>query len=168
MTFGSVRVAAGVFALVPLALIGGAAGLLVRDMNFSLPAAVGFIALAGVAVLNGVVMTTDVKRLLDEGRPLDEALAHGAAHTLRAVLTTAAVAALGFFPMAINTGAGSEVQRPLATVVIFGIVAATGLMLVVFPGILKIAFAPQKDPVLPDEPEPEPVGAPLPAQREVG
>ncbi|MFZ5442307.1 MAG: efflux RND transporter permease subunit [Myxococcota bacterium] len=154
MTFGSVRVAAGVFTLVPLALIGGAAGLLIRDMNFSLPAAVGFIALAGVAVLNGVVMTTDVKRLLDEGTPLDEALKHGAAHTLRAVLTTAAVAALGFFPMAINTGAGSEVQRPLATVVIFGIVAATALMLVVFPGILKIAFAPTEDRVLPDEPEP--------------
>lgn len=105
-----------------------------------LPAAVGFIALAGVAVLTGVVMTTDVKRLHDQGQPLDEALVHGAAHTLRAVLTTAAVAALGFFPMAVNTGAGSEVQRPLATVVIFGIVAATGLMLVVFPGILSIAF----------------------------
>lgn len=140
MTFGSVRVAAGVFSLVPLALIGGALGLLVRGMNFSLPAAVGFIALAGVAVLNGVVMTTDVKKLLDQGHSIDEALQHGAAHTLRAVLTTAAVAALGFLPMAINTGAGSEVQRPLATVVIFGIVLATGLMLVVFPGILKVAL----------------------------
>lgn len=141
MTFGSVRVALAVFTLVPLALIGGAIGLLVRGMNFSLPAAVGFIALAGVAVLNGVVMTTDVKKLLDQGKPLDDALLHGAAHTLRAVLTTAAVAALGFFPMAINTGAGSEVQRPLATVVIFGIVGATVLMLVVFPGILKLALS---------------------------
>ena len=141
LTFGSVRVAVGVFTLVPLALIGGAIGLLIRGMNFSLPAAVGFIALAGVAVLNGVVMTTDVKKLLDRGESLDDALVKGAAHTLRAVLTTAAVAALGFFPMAINEGAGSEVQRPLATVVIFGIVGATGLMLAVFPGILRLAFA---------------------------
>ncbi len=156
MTFGSVRVATAVFSLVPLALIGGAIGLLVRGMNFSLPAAVGFIALAGVAVLNGVVMTTDVKKLLDQGEKLDKALQHGAAHTLRAVLTTAAVAALGFFPMAINTGAGSEVQRPLATVVIFGIVLATVLMLVVFPGILKLALsAPAKtesDELYPAEP----------------
>jgi cobalt-zinc-cadmium resistance protein CzcA len=164
MTFGSVRVAAGVFTLVPLALIGGAVGLLVRGMNFSLPAAVGFIALAGVAVLNGVVMTTDVKKLLEAGKPLDEALVHGAAHTLRAVLTTAAVAALGFFPMAINTGAGSEVQRPLATVVIFGIVGATVLMLVVFPGILKLAFSKQAeaDPMVPEDVVPVPPDAPAP------
>lgn len=153
MTFGSLRVAAGVFTLVPLALIGGAIGLLARGMNFSLPAAVGFIALAGVAVLNGVVMTTDVKKLLEAGKPLDEALVHGAAHTLRAVLTTAAVAALGFFPMAINTGAGSEVQRPLATVVIFGIVGATALMLVVFPGILKLAFSRRAEPAPAEDPQ---------------
>ncbi len=152
MTFGSMRVAVGVFTLVPLALIGGAIGLIVRGMNFSLPAAVGFIALAGVAVLNGVVMTTDVKKLLDQGKPLDDALIHGAAQTLRAVLTTAAVAALGFFPMAINTGAGSEVQRPLATVVIFGIVGATGLMLAVFPGILKLALSKQPVPESDDLP----------------
>lgn len=141
LTFGSLRLAAGVFSLVPLALIGGVVGLLVRDMSFSLPAAVGFIALAGVAVLNGVVMATDVRRELLEGAPLDEAIVHGAGHTLRAVLTTAAVAALGFLPMAINTGAGSEVQRPLATVVIFGIVGATALMLLVFPGILKMVLS---------------------------
>lgn len=136
MTFGSVRLAFGVFAVVPLALIGGAVGLLARGMIFSLPAAVGFIALAGVAVLNGVVMVTDVRKLRAAGAPRDEAIRHGAAHTLRAVLTTAAVAALGFLPMALNTGAGSEVQRPLATVVITGILGATLLMLVVFPGIL--------------------------------
>ncbi len=140
MTFGSVRVAAGVFSLVPLALMGGALGLLVRGMNFSLPAAVGFIALAGVAVLNGVVMTTDVRKQLASGLAIDDAILHGAGHTLRAVLTTAVVAALGFFPMAINTGAGSEVQRPLATVVVFGIVGATVLMLVIFPGILKLVL----------------------------
>jgi cobalt-zinc-cadmium resistance protein CzcA len=89
-----------------------------------------------VAVLNGVVMVTDVRKLREAGAPRDEAIRHGAAHTLRAVLTTAAVAALGFLPMALNTGAGSEVQRPLATVVIAGILGATLLMLVVFPGIL--------------------------------
>ncbi len=143
LTFGSLRIAAGVFSLVPLAMIGGALGLLARGMNFSLPAAVGFIALAGVAVLNGVVMTTEVKRLIDLQMSTRDAVVHGAAHTLRAILTTAAVAALGFFPMAINTGAGSEVQRPLATVVIVGIVGATALMLVVFPGILEIAFGQQ-------------------------
>jgi cobalt-zinc-cadmium resistance protein CzcA len=139
-TFGSVRLALAVFSLVPLALIGGVVGLVSRGMTFSLPAAVGFIALAGVAVLNGIVMATDVRRLVMEGRTLDVAVVEGASHTVRAVLTTAAVAALGFAPMALATGAGSEVQRPLATVVIFGIVLATGLMLLVFPGILKIAL----------------------------
>ncbi len=164
LAFGSLRVGAGVFALVPLALIGGAVGLLARGMNFSLPAAVGFIALAGVAVLNGVVMTTEVKHLLDLGRPLDEALKEGAGDTLRAVLTTATVAALGFFPMAVNTGAGSEVQRPLATVVIFGIVGATVLMLVIFPGILKIAFARSNEPAA-DEPLAPPLPTPVAAER---
>jgi cobalt-zinc-cadmium resistance protein CzcA len=138
LAFGSPRQALAVFTLVPLALIGGLAGLLARGMSFSIPAAVGFIALAGVAVLNGVVMASEVRRQLEQGLPLDEAIIAGASHTLRAVLTTAAVAALGFAPMALNTGAGSEVQRPLATVVIFGIVGATVLMLVVFPGILRM------------------------------
>jgi cobalt-zinc-cadmium resistance protein CzcA len=137
-TFGQLRVALAVFSLVPLALIGGIIGLAVRGLTFSLPAAVGFIALAGVAVLNGVVMTSDVRKRLEEGLRLDKAIAEGAAHTLRAVLTTAAVAALGFLPMALSTGAGAEVQRPLATVVIFGIVAATVLMLFIFPGILRV------------------------------
>jgi cobalt-zinc-cadmium resistance protein CzcA len=140
LTFGSVRMASVVFTLVPLALIGGALGLLARGMNFSLPAVVGFIALAGVAVLNGVVMATEVQRSLSFGHSLDEAIVHGAAHTLRAVLTTSTVAALGFLPMALNTGAGSEVQQPLATVVVFGIAGATVLMLIVFPGIMKMAL----------------------------
>lgn len=138
LTFGSVRMAIAVFSLVPLALIGGVVGLVARGMTFSLPAAVGFIALAGVAVLNGIVMATDVRRLIAEGVELEAAVVRGASHTLRAVLTTAAVAALGFAPMALSTGAGSEVQRPLATVVIFGIVGATVLMLAVFPGILRL------------------------------
>jgi cobalt-zinc-cadmium resistance protein CzcA len=140
LTFGSVRLAMAVFSLVPLALIGGVVGLVARGMTFSLPAAVGFIALAGVAVLNGIVMATDVRKLVIEGLRLEDAVVKGAAHTLRAVLTTAAVAALGFAPMALSTGAGSEVQRPLATVVIFGIVGATVLMLVVFPGILMLTL----------------------------
>ncbi|MBL8923439.1 MAG: efflux RND transporter permease subunit [Myxococcaceae bacterium] len=140
LTFGSVRLAGAVFSLVPLALIGGVVGLIVRSMTFSLPAAVGFIALAGVAVLNGIVMTTEVRRFIIEGLPLATAVVHGASHSLRAVLTTAAVAAFGFAPMALSTGAGSEVQRPLATVVIFGIGGATLLMLVVFPGILQLAL----------------------------
>jgi heavy metal efflux system protein len=140
LTFGSVRLATAVFSLVPLALIGGVVGLVARSMTFSLPAAVGFIALAGVAVLNGIVMATDVRRLILEGMPLERAVVKGAAHTLRAVLTTAAVAALGFAPMALSEGAGSEVQRPLATAVIFGIVGATALMLIVFPGILQLAL----------------------------
>jgi cobalt-zinc-cadmium resistance protein CzcA len=101
---------------------------------------VGFIALAGVAVLNGVVMATEVRRALDNGLVLMRAIEHGAAETLRAVLTTASVAALGFLPMALNTGAGSEVQQPLATVVVFGIFGATALMLLVFPGILAITL----------------------------
>lgn len=162
LTFGTVRVAAAVFTLVPLALIGGAVGLLVRGMNFSLPAAVGFIALAGVAVLNGVVMTTDVRKLQLAGKPIYEAVTHGAAHTLRAVLTTAAVAALGFLPMALNTGAGSEVQRPLATVVIFGIFGATALMLAVFPGILFMALGSEteRDEDEAEAPEPLPEADP--------
>lgn len=156
LTFGSVRLALAVFSLVPLALIGGVVGLIARSLTFSLPAAVGFIALAGVAVLNGIVMTTDVRRLLHEGLPLEQAVVRGASHTLRAVLTTAAVAALGFAPMAISTGAGSEVQRPLATVVIFGIVGATVLMVVVFPGLLQLALRGYAE-VEPVEVKPEPV-----------
>jgi len=162
LTFGTVRMAAVVFTLVPLALIGGAVGLLVRGMNFSPPAVVGFIALAGVAVLNGVVMTTEVRRELEHGRPLDDAVVHGAAHTLRAVLTTSAVAALGFLPMALNTGAGSEVQQPLATVVVFGIAGATVLMLVVFPGILKMALAGAPEPTDDDEDAADAPPAPAP------
>ncbi|MDX2012684.1 MAG: CusA/CzcA family heavy metal efflux RND transporter [Myxococcaceae bacterium] len=150
LAFGSPRQALAVFTLVPLALIGGLAGLLTRGMSFSIPAAVGFIALAGVAVLNGVVMASEVRRQLEAGKGLDEAIIGGASHTLRAVLTTAAVAALGFAPMALNTGAGSEVQRPLATVVIFGIVGATVLMLVVFPGILRLLLKPSRSTPLPD------------------
>ncbi|CAN5899323.1 CusA/CzcA family heavy metal efflux RND transporter [soil metagenome] len=138
--FQSARYAAAVFAVVPFALIGGILGLVGRGLAFSIPAAVGFIALAGVAVLNGVVMAADVKRRIEQGAPLDDALVDGATHTMRAVLTTGAVAAFGFIPMAIATGAGAEVQRPLATVVVSGILVSTLLTMFVLPGVLQIAM----------------------------
>jgi cobalt-zinc-cadmium resistance protein CzcA len=138
--FQSARYASAVFAVVPFALIGGILGLVGRGLSFSIPAAVGFIALAGVAVLNGVVMAADVKRRLEGGTPLDESIKLGATGTMRAVLTTGAVAAFGFIPMALATGAGAEVQRPLATVVVTGILVSTLLTMFVLPGVLKIAM----------------------------
>lgn len=139
LMFKSARPALAVFSVVPLAASGGMLGLLLRGMPFSLPAAVGFIALGGVSVLNGVVISSTAKARLLDGASPDDAVMYAAAHSLRAVLTTAAVAALGFLPMALSTSAGSEVQRPLATVVIVGIVFGTILTLAVFPGILAIA-----------------------------
>ena len=140
--FGDLRYAAAVFATVPFALTGGVLGLIVRGLSFSIPAAVGFIALAGVSVLNGVVIASAVRKHLDEGVDLTSAIVAGAADSLRAVLTTATVAALGFLPMAISTGAGSEVQRPLATVVIAGILVSTAMTLFLFPGVLTLALKP--------------------------
>ncbi|MCB9704096.1 MAG: efflux RND transporter permease subunit [Myxococcales bacterium] len=144
--FGDSRYAAAVFAVVPFALTGGLVGLIIRDMSFSIPAAVGFIALAGVAVLNGVVLASEVRRYLDEGESFDHAVSHGAVHTMRAVLTTGAVAAFGFMPMALATGAGSEVQRPLATVVVFGIGASTLMTMFLLPCVLKIAIRREQQP----------------------
>ena len=138
--FGDVRYAVAVFAVVPFALTGGMVGLIVRGMEFSIPAAVGFIALAGVAVLNGVVLATDVRHALAEEHPFDEAIVIGSLHTMRAVLTTGAVAALGFLPMALATGAGSEVQRPLATAVVFGIGASTFMTMFLLPAVLKLVL----------------------------
>jgi cobalt-zinc-cadmium resistance protein CzcA len=138
--FGDIRYAVAVFAVVPFALTGGMVGLILRGMEFSIPAAVGFIALAGVAVLNGVILATDVRHALAEGRPFDEAVVVGSVHTMRAVLTTGAVAALGFLPMALATGAGSEVQRPLATTVVFGIGASTLMTMFLLPAILKLTL----------------------------
>jgi cobalt-zinc-cadmium resistance protein CzcA len=138
--FQAPRYAVSVFALVPFALTGGVLGLVARGLSFSIPAAVGFIALAGVSVLNGVVMASAVREKLASGWPLNEALLEGAANTMRAVLTTGAVAALGFLPMALASGAGAEVQRPLATVVIAGILLSTLLTLFLLPGVLRIAL----------------------------
>jgi cobalt-zinc-cadmium resistance protein CzcA len=136
--FQNLRLAIAVFVLVPLSLAGGMVGLLISGLSFSLPAAVGFIALGGIGVLNGVVVANEVRRRLDEGEPLESAIRDGTAHMLRAVLTTATVAALGFLPMAIATGAGAEVQRPLARVVVVGMVFGLFLTLTVLPGLLRI------------------------------
>ncbi|WP_288287780.1 CusA/CzcA family heavy metal efflux RND transporter [uncultured Sphingobium sp.] len=136
--FRSVKDAAIVFSGVPLALTGGVAALLIRDLPLSISAGVGFIALSGVAVLNGVVMVTFIRSLIAEGRPLDDAIREGALTRLRPVLMTALVASLGFVPMAFNVGAGAEVQRPLATVVIGGIVSSTLLTLLVLPALYRL------------------------------
>jgi cobalt-zinc-cadmium resistance protein CzcA len=138
-TFGNVRDALIVFSGVPLALTGGVAALWLRDIPLSISAGVGFIALSGVAVLNGLVMVTFINRLRETGKPLESAITEGALVRLRPVLMTALVASLGFVPMALATGTGAEVQRPLATVVIGGIVSSTLLTLVVLPGLYLIA-----------------------------
>jgi len=135
--FRSWRDAAIVFSGVPLALTGGVAALLMRGLPLSISAAVGFIALSGVAVLNGVVMVSFIRDLRAAGRTLDDAIREGALTRLRPVLMTALVASLGFVPMAFNVGAGAEVQRPLATVVIGGIVSSTLLTLLVLPALYR-------------------------------
>ena len=156
---GSVRDALMVFSGVPLALSGGLLALWLRDMPFSVSAAVGFIALSGVAVLNGLVMASSIRDLLASGRlTLRDAVFQGAMTRLRPVAMTALVASLGFVPMALATGAGAEVQKPLATVVIGGLISATMLTLIVLPA-LYIRFnranapRPVTDPVARAQPE---------------
>ncbi|WP_201463344.1 efflux RND transporter permease subunit [Brevundimonas aurantiaca] len=127
-----------VFSGVPLALTGGVAFLAMRGLPLSISAGVGFIALSGVAVLNGVVMVSFIRGLIEEGRPVGEAIREGALTRLRPVLMTALVASLGFVPMALNVGAGAEVQRPLATVVIGGILSSTILTLLVLPALYSL------------------------------
>ena len=134
-SLGSVRLAALVFTGVPLAVSGGVLALWLRHMPFSISAAVGFIALSGVAVLNGLVMVTFITQLLAGGTPLAQAIEQGSLTRLRPVLMTALVAALGFVPMATASGMGAEVQRPLATVVIGGIFSSTLLTLYVLPAL---------------------------------
>ncbi|HYQ71451.1 MAG TPA: efflux RND transporter permease subunit, partial [Gammaproteobacteria bacterium] len=138
MALGTIRDAAVIFTGVPLALTGGIISLLIRDIPFSISAAVGFIALSGIAVLNGLVMVAFIRDLRIHGKALDEAIVEGAMTRLRPVLMTALVAALGFVPMALNTGIGSEVQRPLATVVVGGIISSTLLTLVVLPALYRL------------------------------
>ncbi len=135
LSFGSVRQAAIVYTGIPLAVTGGVFALWLRGISFSISAGVGFIALSGVAVLNGVMLISFFNQLREQGRTVREAIIEGALTRLRPVLMTALVASLGFVPMALATGPGAEVQRPLATVVIGGILSATFLTLVVLPAL---------------------------------
>ena len=137
-TFGSFKYAFFVFSGVPFALSGGIFALWSRGIPFSISAAVGFIALSGVSVLNGLVLVSFTAKLLREGIDPLEAIVGGAVTRLRPVLMTALVASLGFLPMAISQGTGSEVQRPLATVVIGGIISSTLLTLVVLPILIYL------------------------------
>ena len=132
-TFNSLKQAALVFTGIPFAISGGILALVLRAMPFSMSAGVGFIALFGVAVLNGVVMVTFINQLRDGGRSVSEALREGALTRFRPVLMTALVAGLGFLPMALSHGTGAEVQRPLATVVIGGLITSTVLTLLLLP-----------------------------------
>jgi cobalt-zinc-cadmium resistance protein CzcA len=136
MAFGTARDAAIVFN-------GGVLALWLRGIPFSISAGVGFIALSGVAVLNGLVMISFIRQLRADGVPLHEAIVGGALTRLRPVLMTALVVSLGFVPMALNVGTGAEVQRPLATVVIGGIISSTLLTLLVLPAIYRILYRRQ-------------------------
>ncbi|HBP89237.1 MAG TPA: CusA/CzcA family heavy metal efflux RND transporter, partial [Nitrospiraceae bacterium] len=131
--FNSVRLAVLIYLNIPLAATGGILALVLRGMPFSISAGIGFIALFGVAVLNGVVLMSYVLDLRKKGRSAEEAAMEGAMIRVRPVLMTALVASLGFLPMALSSSAGAEVQRPLATVVIGGLVTSTALTLLVLP-----------------------------------
>lgn len=139
--FGSLRDSLIIFSGVPLALTGGVLALLLRDMPLSISAGVGFIALSGVAVLNGVVMLSFIKQLRSDGLSLFDAIHSGALQRLRPVLMTALVASLGFIPMALNSGTGSEMQKPLATVVVGGIISSTLLTLLILPALYKLVHS---------------------------
>ncbi|WP_437723525.1 efflux RND transporter permease subunit [Sorangium sp. So ce861] len=141
LSFGTLKNALLIFTGVPLALTGGIFALWIRGLPVSISAAIGFIALSGVAVLNGLVMVTFIENMRHQGESLDDAVFHGSIARLRPVLMTALVAALGFVPMALATGTGSEVQRPLATVVIGGIISSTALTLLILPILYRLFHA---------------------------
>jgi len=145
--FGNIRDGLLVFTGVPFALTGGLIALSLRGIPMSISAAVGFIALCGVAVLNGLVMVSFIRTLREQGMPLQEAVETGAMRRLRPVLMTGLVASLGFLPMAIATGTGAEVQRPLATVVIGGVLSSTLLTLLVLPLMYQLAYRRAAVPV---------------------
>ena len=147
MAFDSAKDAALVFTGIPLALTGGVAALALRGLPLSISAAVGFIALSGVAVLNGVVMLSFIRDLRAQGVALERAIVEGAVRRLRPVLMTALVASLGFVPMAFNVGTGAEVQRPLATVVIGGIISSTLLTLMVLPALYRLVYRDAPKPI---------------------
>ncbi|UUX96650.1 CusA/CzcA family heavy metal efflux RND transporter [Aquabacterium sp. J223] len=160
MMFGNLKDGLLVFTGIPFALTGGIVALWLRGIPLSISAAVGFIALSGVAVLNGLVMLSFIRSLRENGHRLDDAIHEGAVTRLRPVLMTALVASLGFVPMALATGTGAEVQRPLATVVIGGILSSTALTLLVLPVLYRIAHRR-------DEDEDDANGAPAPAVLDV-
>ncbi len=145
ITYGRVLDAARVFTGVPFAAVGGVVALWLREIPFSISAGVGFVALSGVAVLGDMVLVSTIRQLTDEGRPVGEAVLEAADRRLRPVVMTALVASLGFLPMALNTGVGAEVQRPLATVVIGGVISSTLLTLVVLP-VLYVVMAARRAP----------------------
>jgi cobalt-zinc-cadmium resistance protein CzcA len=132
---GSISLALTVFTAVPLAMAGGVFAIALRGIPFSVSAAVGFIAVSGVAVLNGLVLIASMRRRLELNEPVNDAIFNGALERVRPVLMTALVASLGFVPMAIATGTGAEVQRPLATVVIGGLLTSTALTLFLLPAV---------------------------------
>jgi len=144
MTFGSAKDALLVFSGVPLALTGGVVTLWLRDIPLSISAGIGFITLSGVAVLTGLVIVSCIRDLRAQGMEIQMAIVEGALTRLRPVLMIALVASLGFLPMALNTGAGAEVQRPLATVVIGGIISSTLLTLLVLPALYRLAYRDKK------------------------
>ena len=139
MTFGSLKDAALVFSSMPLALTGGVLALLIRGIPLSITAGVGFMTLCGVAVLTGVVMVAAIRDLIRDGMSVEEAIVQGALLRLRPILMIGLVASLGFLPMALHTSTGAEVQRPLATVVIGGIISATLLSLIVLPALYRLS-----------------------------
>ncbi|RBC04186.1 CusA/CzcA family heavy metal efflux RND transporter [Pseudomonas sp. MWU12-2115] len=147
MMFNNLKDGLLVFTGIPFALTGGVMALWLRDIPLSISAGVGFIALSGVAVLNGLVMIAFIRNLREEGRSLTEAINVGALTRLRPVLMTALVASLGFIPMALATGTGAEVQRPLATVVIGGILSSTILTLLILPALYQLAHRRDEDTV---------------------
>ena len=147
-TFGSVRQALLILAMVPFALVGGVFALALSGEYLSVPASVGFIALLGIAVLNGVVMVSCFNQLLARGMPIGEVVMEGARRRLRPVLMTASIPALGLVPLLFATGPGSEVQRPLAIVVIGGLVSATTLTLLILPLLYRrFGVTPMPSPV---------------------
>ncbi|RMO22609.1 Cobalt-zinc-cadmium resistance protein CzcA [Pseudomonas syringae] len=147
MMFNNLKDGLLVFTGIPFALTGGVMALWLRDIPLSISAGVGFIALSGVAVLNGLVMIAFIRSLREQGHSLHNAINEGALTRLRPVLMTALVASLGFIPMALATGTGAEVQRPLATVVIGGILSSTALTLLVLPALYQWAHRREEDEV---------------------
>ncbi len=141
MALGSTPLAVAVFAAIPLGLAGGVFTLALTRINFSVSAAVGFIVLAGVAVLNGLVVMSAIRQRLDGGMPITQAITEGMMEKVRPVVMTGLVPAIGFIPMALAHGTGAEVQKPLAMVVIGGLVTATALTLLVLPAITQVLLA---------------------------